>query len=329
MGVTFPGPGRAVGCSLHFRPSEPRPKLDCRSNGALMMLKPGEACSKRYESDFQEALMKSAVEDAAACIWESYSEPLTLSDIAKSAILSRFHFSRVFRDATGVSPGRFLTAVRIYHAKRLLASTSMSVTDISLAVGYNSLGSFTNRFTDSVGASPSRFRKMWIQGGRDVMNPAARLAALRATVTGTVTLPPEYAAGRVFIGAFDTPIVQRQPSSWCIVEARTAGPVSYELADVPAGVWHIRAVAAADSADPEPWTRRALLVGGEGTITVSVASVTCVDITLHARTKIDLPILYALPNLERQSGGDLGAFRYGPEPVAVTTPAMTPASQRM
>ena len=110
--------------------------------------------------------MFSPVESAIARIWESYGEPLSLSDIAKSAILSRFHFCRVFTEATGVSPGRYLSAVRIYQAKRLLVSTSLSVTEISVAIGYNSLGSFTNRFTESVGASTTRFRRMWAEGIR-------------------------------------------------------------------------------------------------------------------------------------------------------------------
>src|SRR5260370_24577918 len=103
--------------------------------------------------------MNSAVEGAIGSRWEGYREPLSLTDIAKSAILSRFHFSRVFREVTGLSPGRYLSAVRIYEAKRLLVSTSLSVTDISFEVGYNILGSFTNRFTASVGISPARFRR--------------------------------------------------------------------------------------------------------------------------------------------------------------------------
>ena len=103
--------------------------------------------------------MDSAVERAIKCIWERYNEPLSLADLARSAILSRFHFSRIFKDATGVSPGRFLSAVRIYQAKRMLLNTPLKVTDVSFAVGYNSLGSFTNHFTDSVGISPGRFRR--------------------------------------------------------------------------------------------------------------------------------------------------------------------------
>src|SRR5205823_7610741 len=105
-------------------------------------------------------LMNSAIERAIHCIWNRYSEPLSLNDIAQSAILSRFHFSRLFKDATGVSPGRYLSAVRIYQAKRMLATTPMKVTEISFAVGFDSLGSFTNHFTESVGISPSRFRRM-------------------------------------------------------------------------------------------------------------------------------------------------------------------------
>ena len=249
--------------------------------------------------------MFSPVESAIARIWESYGEPLSLSDIAKSAILSRFHFCRVFRQATGVSPGRFLSAVRIYQAKRLLVSTSLSVTDISLAVGYNSLGSFTNRFTDSVGASPTRFRRMWGEGIHVDRDPAPAAQAPDpqspcGIVTGVLDLPPEYASARVYLGAFETPIIQRRPMSWMILDTRSASPDSYQLGNIPPGEWFIRAVAEADSADPEPWTRRSLLVGGQGSVTVTASAVSKVDIALRPRCPTDLPILFAVPDLERQ-----------------------------
>ncbi len=249
--------------------------------------------------------MFSPVESAIASIWESYGEPLSLSDIAKSAILSRFHFCRVFTEATGVSPGRYLSAVRIYQAKRLLVSTSLSVTDISLAIGYNSLGSFTNRFTESVGASPTRFRRMWGEGIHADPDPAPVEQAPASswpngTVTGLVDLPPDYAAARVYLGAFETPIIQRRPPSWMIVDTRSASPASYRLANIPPGEWFIRAVADADSADPEPWTRRSLLVGGQGSVTVTAGPVSTVNITLRARRPTDLPILFAVPDLERR-----------------------------
>ncbi|MFJ6837243.1 helix-turn-helix domain-containing protein [Streptomyces sp. NPDC091209] len=95
---------------------------------------------------------------------ERYGELLALARIAESALLSRFHFTRLFKEETGLTPGRFLAAVRIHEAERLIGKTSMSITEVSYAVGYNSLGSFTN-FTASVGVSPSRFRRLARDGG--------------------------------------------------------------------------------------------------------------------------------------------------------------------
>lgn len=250
--------------------------------------------------------MNSAIENAIARIWEGYSEPLSLADIARSAFLSRFHFSRVFRDATGVSPGRFLSAVRIYQAKRLLASTSLSVTEISLAVGYNSLGSFTNRFTESVGASPTRFRRMWRDGIR-LLRASAIPAEWPATVTGTASLPAGYRPARVFVGVFQTPIIQRRPLDWTIVEAGDGLPGHYRLTEVPPGQWYVRAVAAADSADPEPWTRRSLLVGGQGPVSMPLSAPAAVDIALRPRRRTDLPILFAVPDLDPRDIDEVAA----------------------
>jgi len=242
--------------------------------------------------------MKRAIERAIGRIWEDYHEPLSLDEIAKSAFLSRFHFSRVFREATWVSPGRYLSAVRIYQAKRLLATTELSVTDISLAVGYNSLGSFTNHFTDSVGLSPSRFRRMWLEGMRATPAPVTLALPEAGTVTGAITLPSEYAAARVYIGAFETPIIQRRPVSWTIVTAVSGATVRYRLGDVAPGLWFIRAVATADSTDPEPWTRRSLLVSDVEPVSVADRSTDEVEIALRPRRMTDLPVLYAVPDLE-------------------------------
>lgn len=244
-------------------------------------------------------MINRAVDAAITRIWEGYSEPLSLADIAKIAFLSRFHFCRVFREATGVSPGRFLSAVRIYHAKRLLASTSLSVTEISFAVGYNSLGSFTNRFTESVGASPTRFRHMCREGIHPIASVPSVPSGQHGTVTGTLSLPPEYIDARIYIGVFETPIMQRRPLSWTIVEACNGETASYRLPGVKPGEWFISAVATADSKDPEPWTRRSLLVGGQGPVAVTAGAAVEADITLRPRSRRDLPILFAVPDLVR------------------------------
>jgi len=246
----------------------------------------------------QCAGMNSAVERAINRIWDQYGEPLTLSDLAASAILSRFHFSRTFKEATGVSPGRFLSAVRICQAKRLLLTTSMNVTDICFAVGFNSLGSFTNHFTDSVGVSPSRFRHVSNNG--EFALPLPRLdPPAGETVAGAVSLFEGFAVARVYAGIFDSPIIQRHPACATIVEtASRTGRCGYRLVGVPEGCWFLHAVAVADSVDPEPWTRRALLTSSARPVRVKAGEVTEVSISLRPRRRTDLPVLLALPDLE-------------------------------
>jgi AraC family transcriptional regulator len=244
--------------------------------------------------------MNDAVERAINCIWDRYSEPLTLSCIAQSAILSKFHFCRVFSTETGVSPGRFLSAVRIYEAKRLLVTTSMHVTDIAFAVGYNSLGSFCNHFADSVGIAPGRFRRISRNGGIDV--PGFPVPSPRGgVVTGTISLPDDYGMARVYIGAFPTAIVQYRPASATIVDINATGkPHPYRLEGVAPGRWFIHAVGVADTVDPEPWTRRTLVIGGHAPVPVTAGAGTRAVISLRARRSTDLPILLALPDLEFQ-----------------------------
>jgi AraC family transcriptional regulator len=245
--------------------------------------------------------MNSAVECAIKFMSENYSEPISLENIASSALMSRFHFCRTFGNVTGVTPGRFLSAVRIYQAKRLLMSTGMNVTDIAFAVGYNSLGSFSNHFTDSVGVAPGRFRRLASSGGFALPSTPERPSALGSTVTGVITFPRDCAGARLYLGAFDTPIVQRQPAAAIVVEAPvTSRPVSFRLPGVPLGPWFLRAVAVADNGDPEPWTRRILLVGGSGKMYGSAGGTVHVRIDLRPRRSTDLPILLALPDLEAQ-----------------------------
>jgi AraC-like DNA-binding protein len=246
--------------------------------------------------------MNSAVERATEYIWQRYSEPMSLNDIARAAILSRFHFSRTFRDATGVSPGRYLSAVRIHQAKRLLLTTPMNITDIAYLVGFNSLGSFSNHFTDSVGVAPGRFRSISANGGFGLPAPRPGSPSTHGTVRDLVIMPDGYLDVRVYLGAFDTPIVQRQPGSAVIVEVGPGEPCPYRLPWVPDGTWFIHAVAVADSADPEPWTRRTVLVGTGGRVRVRAGEATQARIIMRPRRPGDLPTLLALPDLEATPG---------------------------
>ena len=242
--------------------------------------------------------MNSAVDQAVNCIWERYSDPLSVDDMAQSVMLSHFHFARVFKEQTGVSPGRFLAAVRIYQAKRMLLISSMSVAGVSSAVGYGSLGSFTSYFTDSVGISPSRFRRASHHNGVSACGTPPGSPVPEGAAMGTVRLPEGYAAARVYVGIFDTQIVQRRPQAATLIDVTSRRSQPYWLPRVPDGRWFLHAVAVADTDEPEPWTRRHLLVGGGGQVKSALGT-----ITLRPRNRTDLPALLALPDLEAELEG--------------------------
>lgn len=86
-------------------------------------------------------------------------QPLRLADAAREACLSPFHYHRLFTNTFGETPHEFLTKCRIDQAKRLLARDHLPVTEVCLAAGYESLGSFSTLFRTMVGYSPSLYRR--------------------------------------------------------------------------------------------------------------------------------------------------------------------------
>ena len=87
-----------------------------------------------------------------------YARPLDVPTLARAAFMSPGHFSRQFRAAFGETPYNYLMTRRIERAKVLLRRGDMSVTEVCMAVGCTSLGSFSARFTELVGESPSAYR---------------------------------------------------------------------------------------------------------------------------------------------------------------------------
>ncbi|MFD4421821.1 helix-turn-helix transcriptional regulator [Agromyces sp. NPDC058484] len=87
-----------------------------------------------------------------------YAKPLDVPTMAEKALMSPAHFSRQFRAAYGETPYSYLMTRRIERAMALLR-VGMSVTDACMAVGCTSLGSFSSRFTEIVGITPSEYRR--------------------------------------------------------------------------------------------------------------------------------------------------------------------------
>ncbi len=99
-----------------------------------------------------------ALRRARDLIDRDYAEPLDLDAMAGEAGYSRSHFARAFAGAYGETPRAYLTRRRIERAKTLLRTANLSVTEICFLVGYASLGSFSARFRELVGLSPSEYR---------------------------------------------------------------------------------------------------------------------------------------------------------------------------
>ncbi|MDT0328318.1 helix-turn-helix transcriptional regulator [Nocardiopsis lambiniae] len=87
-----------------------------------------------------------------------HAQPLDVSALAREALMSSGHFSRSFRAAFGETPYGYLMTRRIERAKALLRRGDLSVTEVCFEVGCTSLGSFSSRFTELVGESPSAYR---------------------------------------------------------------------------------------------------------------------------------------------------------------------------
>jgi AraC-like DNA-binding protein len=205
-------------------------------------------------------------------------DQLTIDDLAAAALFSKFHFSRIFQRVTGLSPGRFLTAIRLQEAKRLLATTPLPVTEISVQVGYSSVGTFSSRFKGSVGVSPTVYRKH----GR-VNSPVDELprSGADAAVHGTIiSATPDRS---VFAGLFPDRILQGRP----VRSVTLTEPGPFSLQDVPLGAWHLMArTTTADSQE---------CVGYVGPIVIRPDTRTeLADVHMRPLRRLDPPVLLAL-----------------------------------
>ena len=128
------------------------------------------------------------LERARTVMHENFADPLDLERLARKASLSRFHFSREFRQQFQTTPHQYLTQRRVEHAKELLWRTQLSVTEVCMAVGFSSLGSFCTMFTRHVGHSPTRYRRVVVQClGTPAVTPAIPSCFLRLFCVATAT----------------------------------------------------------------------------------------------------------------------------------------------
>jgi len=232
------------------------------------------------------------------------SEPLSLEEMAEIAYLSPFHFNRVFRSITDIPPGEFLASLRLAAAKRLMLTTTLSVTDVCFELGYTSLGTFTTRFKQFIGLSPLQLRQMGDELTSAPIQPLLvahsemqrRGAIHTGGVRGSITAPGSF-SGLIFAGLFPKFISQNGPVACTTISA----PGAFQIGPVPDGRYYLLAAAL-------PWSQNALtyllpergmLVGvSERPVVVHGGQVSApVELALRPPCLTDPPILGVFPPL--------------------------------
>jgi len=105
-------------------------------------------------SDYRQKI----IEDTISYMQQHLEQPLSVGDLADMVNMSRFHFSRVFKNHTGFSPMKYLQRVRINRARELLRTNSFIIADVAAQVGYPVVQHFSTVFKKEVGLTPGRFQ---------------------------------------------------------------------------------------------------------------------------------------------------------------------------
>ncbi len=247
---------------------------------------------------------RRAVERVITSARERLCEPISLQDMSRVAYISTFHFNRVFHQITGLPPNKFISAMRLDEAKRLLLNTHLSITDISFEVGYNSLSTFTRRFTQRVGLGPREFRYLAERiTPTSVESLCAHYAELtgggmfRPSVEGLVDVP-EPVGGPIFVGLFHAHIPQSRPVGGALLTS----PGAFRIGPVPDGTYHLLAAALPRLADTLgyllPDSANLSVGAGNGPVIVQQGKANgFFNISLRPMVLTDPPLLVSLPFL--------------------------------
>ncbi|MEV4511100.1 helix-turn-helix transcriptional regulator [Dactylosporangium sp. NPDC049525] len=220
------------------------------------------------------------------------SESVTIDRLAEAALFSKYHFTRIFRSITGISPGHFMSAVRIQEAKRLLLSTRYTVADIGTSVGYASPSTFSARFTRSVGVGPAAFRGRHRPPTPIFINWLPPRCG--TMVHGVVRTDSSLETGPIFVGLFPQPIAEGIPASWTVLPQ----PGPYRLVNPPKGRWHLVAYPVGPaSACITPGSDRGI-GARSGPLPIQVGIYRPpVNVTLRTWRDVDPPTLLFLPGV--------------------------------
>ncbi len=203
-------------------------------------------------------------------------ECLDLAATAGRVGYSPYHFSRMVHRVTGIPLRSYLARLRVLRALRLLAHTGDPVTEVALAVGYSSMGTFSRVFRSHTGLSPSAYRE--VAAGRQAAPPPP---SGQGSVRVTVDLPKQQ-QGAIYLGLFTRPDLAGFP----LLEGVLESPGYVTLCGVPAGRSYAAAFAVTSPARYPGEVGQAWAVG-----TAEVEPGEHIILQLHERLPTSPPIL--------------------------------------
>ncbi|OPH62204.1 transcriptional regulator [Paenibacillus ferrarius] len=245
----------------------------------------------------------AGMDELIAYIHQHLYDPLPLAQLAAYAGYSPYHFIRIFKEKTGLSPLYYVSSLRLQKAKDLLLRTNLSIRDIGLEIGQQSLGTFTTRFTSRVGATPSDFRNSTLQADNYLRalqklhhwHSDQPVQHQHTCIHGTIQTEIPF-QGFILLGLFAKPIPEGMPLYGTLV----ASHQDYCIQDVKPGIYYLMATSVS-------WDMQALDVllpyttlrtrSKEPLIIHSHTTTLHQQVTLHVSRPDDPPILISLPLL--------------------------------
>jgi AraC-like DNA-binding protein len=117
-----------------------------------------ETIGERVNPELSTRARRAFVFDVEQFCWQNLSRPIGVEDMARVARMSRYHFSRQFERARGISPGRYLASLRLDEARRLLTGGGRTVKEVAERCGYGDANYFCKVFRRNFGVSPGTLK---------------------------------------------------------------------------------------------------------------------------------------------------------------------------
>ena len=227
-------------------------------------------------------------------------EKITTRDLARNAGYSTYHFIRIFKDVTGISPRHFLSALRIEKGKQMLAdSYSPSIVKTSLETGFQSVGTFSTTFKNSVGVSPKTFL-----GSMNFLHSFMNTHSFQEDMEENFIKPavichlevPDQFQGIVFAGLFPEPIPESRPVVGTALKPATKKCI---FSKVSPGIYYLLSAAISWSINPKDYFLLSKSLRGKSEHPIHVLEDSIIEVSVRLREPIpfDPPILVNLPLL--------------------------------